>query len=171
MLLWIHATILNILKEQFKFQGVCKSSCVPRRFKKLIISSYNTPHTHTHTHTQSQCWYLVNLDKEYTFVHHTHFYFPGNFLKNNWSFKSAQKVIGATALFYRASQANVGDIGSSLGPEDPMEEEMATHSDILAYKISRTEKTGRLQSIVSQSQIRLSTNACFTRGTVSLQSW
>ena len=31
-----------------------------------------------------------------------------------------------------------------------MEEEMATHSDILAYKISRTEKTGRLQSIVSQ---------------------
>ena len=45
---------------------------------------------------------------------------------------------------------NAQDIGSSLGPEDPMEEEMASHSGILAYKISRTEETGRLQSMGSQ---------------------
>ena len=32
----------------------------------------------------------------------------------------------------------------SLGPEDPLEEEMATHSSILAWEISRTEEPGGL---------------------------
>ena len=34
----------------------------------------------------------------------------------------------------------------SLGWEDPLEKEMVTHSSILAWKISWTEKPGRLQS-------------------------
>ena len=34
-----------------------------------------------------------------------------------------------------------------LGREDPLEEEMATHSCILARKIPWTEETGRLQSM------------------------
>ena len=34
-----------------------------------------------------------------------------------------------------------------LGREDPLEEEMATHSSILAWKISWTEEPGRLQSM------------------------
>ena len=38
----------------------------------------------------------------------------------------------------------------SLGWEDPLEKEMATHSSILAWKIPRTEEPGRLQSIRSQ---------------------
>ena len=38
-----------------------------------------------------------------------------------------------------------------LGREDPLEEEMATHSSILAWEIPRTEKPGRLQSMGSQS--------------------
>ena len=33
----------------------------------------------------------------------------------------------------------------SLGWEDPLEEEMATHSSILAWKIPRTEEPGGLQ--------------------------
>ena len=37
----------------------------------------------------------------------------------------------------------------SLGWEDPLEEEMATHSSILAWEISWTEETGRLQSMGS----------------------
>ena len=42
----------------------------------------------------------------------------------------------------------------SLGQEDPLEKEMATHSSILAWEIPWTEKPGRLQSMVSQrSQI------------------
>ena len=32
----------------------------------------------------------------------------------------------------------------SLGPEDPLEEGMATHSSILARRISWTEEPGRL---------------------------
>ena len=35
----------------------------------------------------------------------------------------------------------------SLGQEDPLEEEMATHSGVLAWRIPWTEKSGRLQSI------------------------
>ena len=38
----------------------------------------------------------------------------------------------------------------SLGWEDPLEEEMATHSSILAWKILQTEDIGGLQSIGSQ---------------------
>ena len=43
----------------------------------------------------------------------------------------------------------------SLGQEDPLEKEMATHSNILAWKILGTEEPGRLQSMGSQSQTRL----------------
>ena len=35
----------------------------------------------------------------------------------------------------------------SLGWEDPLEEEMATHSRILAWRIPRTEEPGGLQSM------------------------
>ena len=38
----------------------------------------------------------------------------------------------------------------SLGWEDPLEKEMATHSSILAWKIPWTEEPGGLQSIGSQ---------------------
>ena len=38
-----------------------------------------------------------------------------------------------------------------LGKEDPLEKEMATHSNILAWRIPWTEP-GRIQSMGSQSQ-------------------
>ena len=38
----------------------------------------------------------------------------------------------------------------SLGWEDPLEKEMATHSGILAWKILWMEERGRLQSMGSQ---------------------
>ena len=38
----------------------------------------------------------------------------------------------------------------SLGWEDPLEEEMAAHSSILAWKIPWTKDPGRLQSMGSQ---------------------
>ena len=37
-----------------------------------------------------------------------------------------------------------------LGQEDPLEEEMATHSSILAWRIPRTEEPGGLQFVGSQ---------------------
>ena len=36
----------------------------------------------------------------------------------------------------------------SLGQEDPLEKEMATHSSILAWEIPWTEEPGRLQSML-----------------------
>ena len=38
----------------------------------------------------------------------------------------------------------------SLGREDPLEKEMATHSNTLAWKIPWMEELGRLQSMGSQ---------------------
>ena len=38
----------------------------------------------------------------------------------------------------------------SLGWEDPLEEEMVTHSSILAWRIPWTEEPGKLQSMESQ---------------------
>ena len=38
----------------------------------------------------------------------------------------------------------------SVGQEDPLEKEMATHSSTLAWKIPWTEKPGRLRSMESQ---------------------
>ena len=38
----------------------------------------------------------------------------------------------------------------SLGWEDPLEEEMATHSSILAWEMPWTEEPGGLQSMGSQ---------------------
>ena len=38
----------------------------------------------------------------------------------------------------------------SLGWEDPLQKEMATHSSTLAWKIPWTEEPGRLQSMGSQ---------------------
>ena len=41
----------------------------------------------------------------------------------------------------------------SLGREDPLEKEMATHSSTLAWKIPWVEEPGRLQSMGSQSDM------------------
>ena len=40
----------------------------------------------------------------------------------------------------------------SLGWEDPLEKGMATHSSVLACKIPWTGETGKLQTMVLQSQ-------------------
>ena len=45
----------------------------------------------------------------------------------------------------------------SLGQEDPLKKEMATHFNILAWEIPSTKEPGGLQSIgVTKSQTRLS---------------
>ena len=47
----------------------------------------------------------------------------------------------------------------SLGREDPLEEEMATHSSIFAWEIPWTEEPGGLQSMGSQkNQTQTATN-------------
>ena len=45
---------------------------------------------------------------------------------------------------------DTGDMGSILGQEDPLEEGIATHSSILAWRIPWTKEPGGLTSIGSQ---------------------
>ena len=64
-------------------------------------------------------------------------------------FSKASQVV----LVVKIPPANVGDkemLVQSLSRESPMEEGMATHSSIPAWKISWTEEPGRLQCIESQ---------------------
>ena len=49
-----------------------------------------------------------------------------------------------------ASAGDVRDMSSIPGLEDPLEEGMATHSSILAWRIPWTEEPGGLQSVWSQ---------------------
>ena len=53
----------------------------------------------------------------------------------------------------KESTYNEGDLGSTSG-EDPLEEEMATHSSILAWRIPWTEKPDRLQTMGLQNCTR-----------------
>ena len=70
-----------------------------------------------------------------------------------------------------ANAGETGDAGSV--PEDPLKEEMATHSSVLAWRIPWTEKPGGLQSMGSQ-RVRLSDRShtrrhmerCFTALTI-----
>ena len=43
--------------------------------------------------------------------------------------------------------ANPGDVGLIPGQEDPLEEEMATRSSILVWKIPWTEELSKLQAM------------------------
>ena len=49
-----------------------------------------------------------------------------------------------------ASAGDAKDVVRSLDQEDPLEEEMATRFNILAWEIPRTEEPGGLQSMGSQ---------------------
>ena len=45
-----------------------------------------------------------------------------------------------------ANAGDAGDVGSTLGQQGPLEEDMATHSNILAWKIPWTGEPGALYS-------------------------
>ena len=49
-----------------------------------------------------------------------------------------------------ANAEDITDVGSILGQEGPLEEGLATHSSILAWRVSWTEQPGRPQSTESQ---------------------
>ena len=58
-----------------------------------------------------------------------------------WGFPGGAGVKNLTA-----NAGNIRNTVRSLGQEDPLEEDMATHSSILAWRIPGTEEPGRLQS-------------------------
>ena len=64
-------------------------------------------------------------------------------LQYSWASLVAQMVKNPSAMLETWVQ--------SLGWEDPLEEEMATHSSILAWRIPCTEEPGELQSMGLQT--------------------
>ena len=66
----------------------------------------------------------------------------GNPLQYAWASLLARLVKTPPAMQEAWAQA--------LGQQDPLEEEMATHSSILAWRIPWTEEPGGLQSVGSQ---------------------
>ena len=69
------------------------------------------------------------------------------FFRKSWTSLVAQMVKCLPTMWKTQVQ--------SLSQEDLLEKEMATHSSILAWKIPWTEEPGRLQSMGSQSRMRL----------------
>ena len=68
-------------------------------------------------------------------------------LQYSWASLVAQLVKNVPAMWENWVQ--------SLGWEDPLEEGMATHSSILAWRIPWTEEPGGLLSMALQSQTQL----------------
>ena len=52
---------------------------------------------------------------------------------------------------YPANAGDIKDVGSIPGSEDPLEEGMATHSSILAWRIPWTEEPGGLLSDMTEA--------------------
>ena len=70
-----------------------------------------------------------------------------------WPLQFVTVCVTQVALLVKNPPANAGDTEmwvQSLGREDPLEEEMATHSSILAWEIPWTEEPGGLQSMELQ---------------------
>ena len=106
-----------------------------------------------------------DLSKASSKVHHKH-HSPGqpswshhpptgplcHFLKQLYFFIWLYQVSGTSLVAQRLKglPAMRETRVRSLGREDPLEKEMATHSSILAWRIPWTEEPGGLQSMVSQ---------------------
>ena len=93
-------------------------------FKKSLIQEFinNSTHTHTHTHTHTRA-ILASLSRKYFSREHRK-----TFLVENLPVTHKTWV-------------------QSLDLEDALEEEMTTHSIILAWRILWTEEPDRLQSM------------------------
>ena len=71
---------------------------------------------------------------------------------NSWGRKESDTTERLNWIVKKIHQSMQEMWVRSLGQEDPLEEEMATHFSILAWTIPWTEEPGRLQSMGSQSQ-------------------
>ena len=69
---------------------------------------------------------------------------------------------GTVAKNLPADAGDARDVTSSQGQEDPLEQEMATHSGIFTWETSWTEEPGRLQSMESQKHSTAGNTSCLS---------
>ena len=83
-----------------------------------------------------------------------------NFLERHMELRKELRLLFLGSLVVQRLKrlpAMWGTWVQSLGREDPLEKEMATHSSILAWRIPWTEELGGLTSLVAQTVKRLPT--------------
>ena len=68
----------------------------------------------------------------------------------NWNIITLVSITSLIALTVKCLPTVCETRIQTLGREDPLEKEMATHSNILAWKIPWAEESGRLQSMESK---------------------
>ena len=118
---------LFLLRPLFKFTVHC-FSCILKVFSCSLPFQNFTDNTYEVSTTS---WWISKVSRELLSDPYTSVGFPGGSVVKN---PSAMQEIWV----------------QSLGREDPLEEGMATHSSILAWKIPWTEEPSRLQSMGSQ---------------------
>ena len=78
--------------------------------------------------------------------------FEGTVSSGLWEWRASQVALVVKNLPANAGDTrNVRDTGLIPGWEDPLEEGVATHSSILAWRIPWTEEPGGLQSMGSHT--------------------
>ena len=115
------------------------------RLRELSFTTHTHTHTHTHTYTHIYFFpfksFLLHL-----FIPPSKLMASTNLFYSLYSFIWASLVAHLVKTFPAVQETPVW----SLGWEDSLEKEMATHSSILAWKISWTKEPGGLQSMGSQ---------------------
>ena len=101
-----------------------------------LVGSYGFPHQGLNLHLWQWKWRVITTGPQekslvYLFI---------------WIFKVASLVAQMVKNLPAMQETQV----PSLGLENPLEKEMATHSSILAWRIPWTEEPGRLQSMAWQ---------------------
>ena len=125
-------------------------------------SGIDTPHTHTHSMKKRNSMSCIenvmhfnskfSSGSTYCFVNMLDFFSPYcvTFSDIYFIFLYLSGMASPVAQTIKRLPTMRETWVRSLGREDPLEKEIATHSSILAWKIPWTEEPGRLQSVGSQ---------------------
>ena len=97
----------------------------------MLISGVQQSDSVTHTHTHTQFFFIIGYYNVLNIVPCIFTVFPGG------------PVVKNTPAKQEPQETQV----RSLSQEDPLEEGMATHSSILAWRIPWPEEPGGLQSV------------------------
>ena len=118
----------------------CKFSYYPLSLSVFDLHFLKLLGMHTVTNIKSSCWVdpLTIMLPWYHYASFLSLHFPYHY----WASLVAQMVTHLPAMW----ETRVW----SLGLEDPLEKEMATHSSTLAWRIPCPEEPGGLQSMGSQ---------------------
>ena len=133
-----YVTLLNYWRTQ-NFIFSCRLTCAHKIWHLKIIEQMECGNNKYPQIPLHFAWLAFQVFGFFLFLyeeHNLHFYQFYHIIRHPWWFTG------------KNLPANAGDVGLiSLGQEDTLKKEMATHSSILAWEISWTEEPGGLQSM------------------------